>query len=108
MLCRHLARAFLEIQDHAPPIGSTSHKGGSHGGYVNVDISDTGVGIITLGLRVHESHHFAGFYDREHFADGLYDWSSSDGSPRRCMIGKMKCCPGSQLTIVWQRREGFE
>jgi hypothetical protein len=73
MICRRLTRAFLESQDHAPPIGSTSHEGGSCAGGVNVDVSDAGVGIIALGVPVHDGHNFAGSYDREYFADGLYD-----------------------------------
>ena len=77
------------------------------GGSFNVDVSDTGVGIVALGLCVQNSHHFAGFYDREYFADGFNDWSLSDGAPGRRMIGKMKCDPGCKLMIIRQRRKGL-
>jgi len=98
----------MEIQNHAPPIGSTSHEGGSHRSDVDADVSDAGIGIVVLSFCVHESHHLAGFYNREHFADGLYDRSSSDGAPGRSMAREMNCYPGAQLTIVWQGRKGFE
>jgi hypothetical protein len=38
-----VARAFLEIQYQASPIGSPSHKGGPHWRNVNLDVFDAGV-----------------------------------------------------------------
>ena len=48
---RDIARAFLEVQYRASPIGSPSHESGPHRRNVNLDVFDAGVRVVMLRAR---------------------------------------------------------
>ena len=89
-----IARAFLEVQYHAPTIGSPPHESGADGSNADLDKSDAGVGIVVLRSRTHDDHSLAGFDNRKTFADRCYDWPPRDRPSRRSVIREMDRCPG--------------
>ena len=90
-----VTRAFLEVQYHAPAIGSAPDERGCHGRNADLDKSNAGVGIVELRSRSHDDDGLAGFDGRKRFSDRCDDWPSRDRPSRRRVIGKMDRCPGS-------------
>jgi hypothetical protein len=105
---RDIARAFLEVLYHTPAIGSASHESGADGRNADLDKSDAGVGIVELRSRPHDDDGLARFDDCKRFSDRCYDWPSRDRPSRRSVVWEMDRCPGPQIVIVGQCRQGLE
>ena len=103
-----IARAFFEVLNHTPTVGSASHECGCHGRNADLDESDSGVRIILFRSRPHDDDSLAGFDNRKRFPDRCYDRASPDRLPRRGVVGKMDGCPSPQMMIVGQCRQDFE
>jgi hypothetical protein len=105
---RDIAGAFLEVQNHAPPICPASHEGRCYRRNANLDKSDAGVRIVVLRAPAKDNDGLARFDHRETFPDRCHDRTSRDRPSRGRMVREMGRGPCPQLMIVRQSRQGFE
>ena len=86
---RDIARAFLEVQYRASPIGSPSHESGCHRRNVNLDVFDAGVRVVMLRARAEDDHRFAGLHYGKTLPDSGDDRPLADRPSGRGVIGEM-------------------
>jgi hypothetical protein len=102
-----IARTFLEIPDHATPIGAASHQSGGHRRKLYVNPSNSGIRKVSLHAFRKDDNGLAGLDDSEAFARRRYHGPPRDRNTRWRVVGKMDRRPGPYLMIVGQCRDNF-
>jgi len=84
----NIARAFLEIPDHATPIRAAAHKSGSDGRKVYVDVPDSRVRKVLLRACRKDGDGLAGLDDGKTFARVVTTGPRAIGRPDGVWSGK--------------------
>src|ERR1700722_20574625 len=105
---RDIARAFLEVQYRASPIGSPSHESGCHRRNVNLDVFDAGVRVVMLRARAEDHPRLAGLHDGETLPDSRDDRPLADRPSGGGGVREMERGPRPPLTLAGECRQCLE